>query len=145
MGHEPSGLPSVSRLDDVFERYILGGKWTESNLLPLQEMGYSHLLGPPSLTCTSHILAPTVGLEPTFSSITLLDVRSAGGYVGINSVGLSLTSQAAADPLEVYPIRRAFRVTQCALTASRYCYITNVVEFRILGMLPAQCIPLLLH
>lgn len=39
------------------------------------------------------------------------------------SAGLSLTSQAVADPLEVNPIRRAFRVTQNAPTASRYCYI----------------------
>jgi len=31
-------------------------------------------------------MAPKVGLEPTFASITLLDVRSAGGYLGIISM-----------------------------------------------------------
>jgi len=37
-----------------------GGPWVESNALPLPEMGYSHLLGPPSLTFTARILVAPV-------------------------------------------------------------------------------------
>ena len=44
---------------------LLGGAWTESNLLPVEEVGYSHPAAPACTYCTPHILVEVDGLEPS--------------------------------------------------------------------------------
>jgi hypothetical protein len=57
-----------------------GGPWVESNALPFPEMGYSHLLGPPSLTFTAHILVAPLGNDPSQQAYETR-ARTCGGAI----------------------------------------------------------------